>query len=311
MNQKKYVDIERLKTSYSEAFEIGEEITLSENVDGANASFSYDPDAQSIVGFSRRQQLNEMNTLQGFWEYIQTMNPEDINQLTQGGRYIIFGEWLVKNKITYPADRYRKFYLFDVYDTLAEQYLPWCKVYGFYQALSRSYEIYIAPIFYEGPFKGWEHVQSYVGQTCLDATPCGAGVVIKSQDRLSNRENSRRPRYLKLVSEKFAEVQKTKKPVDLETLKEREVMRNLAATIVTERRIEKMLAGLRDDGIIPEDWGAHDMGIIAKNIVKRTYEDCMKEERDTAEMIPEFGKICASLTMEHVRHILAEKERID
>lgn len=42
MNQKKYVDIARLKASYSEAFEIGEEITLSEKVDGANASFSYE-----------------------------------------------------------------------------------------------------------------------------------------------------------------------------------------------------------------------------------------------------------------------------
>ncbi len=307
---KKYVDIERLKASYAEAFDIGEEITISEKVDGSNASFTYNSASDEVVAFSRRKSLDEVNTLQGFWEYTQKFDKNDIAQITQGGRYVLFGEWLVKNKIQYPAERYKKFYLFDVWDNQTGQYLEWDKVEGFFKALAVSYEIYIAPIFYIGPFKGWEHAQSFVGQTELGATPCGEGVVIKSQDRLSDKDNSRRPRYLKLVSEHFTEVQKTKAPIDPEVLKEREAMRALAATIVTKRRTEKMLAALRDDGIIPEDWGSESMGIISKNITKRMYADCVKEEPETVEMVPNFGKICASLTMEHVRSILKEREDI-
>jgi len=54
MIQKKYVDIERLKLKYESAFKIGEEITISEKVDGSNAAFSYDVETDSVVAFSRR-----------------------------------------------------------------------------------------------------------------------------------------------------------------------------------------------------------------------------------------------------------------
>jgi hypothetical protein len=52
------------------------------------------------------------------------------------------------------------------------------------------------------------------------------------------------------------------------------------------------------------------MGIIAKNINKLMYEDCVKEEPDTVNAIEGFGKICGSLTMEYVREILKERTEV-
>lgn len=54
MVQKKYISIERLKPKYENVFKIGEEITVSEKVDGSSSAFSYDPETDSIVAFSRR-----------------------------------------------------------------------------------------------------------------------------------------------------------------------------------------------------------------------------------------------------------------
>lgn len=315
MKQKKYIDIERLKEKYINCFKIGEEITISEKVDGSSSAFSYDSETDSVVAFSRRRPLNEMNTLNGFWEWTQRLDKNAIMIATQGGRLIIFGEWLTAHTIKYPDNRYKNFYMFDVYDTVTEQYLPFEDVNAIYAGLSKAIEkneevIYLAPIFYIGPFKGWEHVYSFLGQSQLDAEPCGEGVVIKSQDRLDNKFSGT-PAYIKVVTEKFSEVHKDhKKPIDPEELKKKEILRNYAATVVTRRRIEKLLEKLIEDQIIPCNWGETNMGTIAKNINRLAYEDCLKEEPETVQAIEGFGKICGGLTMEHVRQILKERTEV-
>lgn len=312
---KHYIDIERLKINYEDCFKIGEEITISEKVDGANSGFSYDPITDTIVAFSRRQQLDEKNTLNGFWEWTQRLDKKSIELATQGGRYIIFGEWLTKHSVQYPMDKLKNFYMFDIYDTLEEHYMPFEDVLATYNGLATACGkveevIYIAPIFYTGPFQGWEHVYSFVGQTQLGAEPCGEGVVIKSQDRLCDNSD-RNPKYLKLVSDKFSEVHKNhKKLVDPEELKKRAALRDFAATVVTPRRTEKLLQKLIEDNIITEDWDEHSMGIIAKNITKMMYQDCLKEEPDTVMAIENFGKICSNLTMEYVKVFLKEKTEV-
>lgn len=312
---KKYVDIERLKVKYEDCFQIGEEITVSEKVDGSNASFTYDPETDTVLAFSRRNPLNETNTLNGFWEWTQRLNKQAVNIATQGGRFIIFGEWLTKHTIRYPDNRLKNFYMFDLWDTVNEQYMSFEDVNATFAGLSKAIEkdeevIYLAPIFYTGPFKGWDHLYGLMGQTQLDAEPCGEGIVIKTQDRLGDK-STRIPKYIKLVSEKFSEVHKDhKKPIDPEELKKKEALRNYAATIVTKRRAEKILQKMIEDGIIPEDWDEHDMGTIAKNINKLMYEDCKKEEPETVMAIEGFGKICGGLTMGYVRDILKDNTEV-
>ena len=306
---KHYVDIERFKEKYDTVFSIGEHITITEKVDGSNASFTIDPTSNEILAFSRKNQLNEANNLNGFWNWTQQLSPNLLGLLTKNGRYTIFGEWLTKHTIKYPDARYKTFYMFDVWDTETEEYLPHIDTLAIFNGLEKAAQtsqqvIRFVPVFYDGEFKGWDHVYSFIGRTDLDAEPCGEGVVIKSQDRLNNK-NSRTPAYLKIVAEKFSEVhQDHKKPVDPEELKKREAERQYVATVATQRRVEKCLQKLVDEGQLRPDWDEHDMGAIAKVLPKMMYEDCRKEEPEVVTACENFGKICGSLTMTYVRDML-------
>jgi ATP-dependent RNA circularization protein (DNA/RNA ligase family) len=54
MEQKKYLDIERVKLEYSNAFELGEDIVVEEKLDGSNVSIVYDIKNDKVECFSRR-----------------------------------------------------------------------------------------------------------------------------------------------------------------------------------------------------------------------------------------------------------------
>lgn len=295
---KKYKDIERLKDKFATAFKPGEHITITEKIDGANASIVVNEDG-TLTACSRRNELSESNTLQGFYNFVQTLVPEDIATVLTT-RYILFGEWLVKHTIKYPEDRMRQFYVFDTYDTETEQYMPW----EFTKTVAGFLNLKTVPVFYDGPFTSWEDIYSYVGKTEMDAEPTGEGIVIKSQDRLDNKFSGT-PEYVKIVAKEFSEVHDSKPHnVDPDKLAAKVVAEELAKTIVTERRVEKSIQKLVEDGIIPETWDEHDLGTIAKHLPRAVYNDCVKEEPETVEKIDNFGKICGSLTMKLARGLV-------
>lgn len=295
---KKYVDIERLKDKYATAFTKGEHITITEKVDGANASIYCNSD-KTVSCCSRRQDLTLENNLQGFYEYVQTLDPTIIYDAI-GTKYIIFGEWLVKHSIAYPQEKYKKFYIFDVWNTETEQYMPW----SFTKQVAEFLGISTVPLFYDGPFISWEHVSSFVGKTEMGGEPTGEGVVVKSQDRLDNKFSGT-PAYVKIVAKEFSEVHQSKShEVDPEKLVARQVAQDIALTIVTKRRVEKCLQKFVEDGIIPENWDEKNLGAIAKILPKAVYEDCVKEEQETVLSIEGFGKICGSLTMKFARELV-------
>lgn len=300
---KKYVDIERMKEKYFEAFSAGENITVSVKIDGANASFTYDPDTASNKAFSRKTELNESNTLRGFWNLTQQFPIDVVKSVTQDGRYIIYGEWLVPHTVKYPEPMYKKFYMFDIYDTVSEHYMPHSFTYGAYEKLKAlGCDIEFVPILFTGTFTSWDDLMKYVGISHTGASPCDEGIVVKSQDRLNDADNSKSPKYIKIVSEEFSEVhQDHQKLVDPEKLAKRQADEVLATTIVTARRITKGLEKLIEDDIIPEDWDEKSLGIIAKHLPRLIYNDCIKEEPETVAQIKNFGKICGSLTMKLAR----------
>lgn len=133
----------------------------------------------------------------------------------------------------------------------------------------------------------------------------GEGIVVKSMTRL-NDPNSRQPFYLKIVGEKFTETkgQRHNKVIDPDKLKSMEENKALAETIVTPARVEKILNKFVDENILPEDWGNTEMSIIAKNLPKAVYEDCVKEEPETVIQIENFGKVANSITMQIARNIM-------
>jgi hypothetical protein len=293
---KKYKDIERLKDKYAPAFKVGEHITITEKIDGANASIVVNEDG-TLTACSRRNELNQDNTLQGFYGFVQTLDASIVSAALTS-RYILFGEWLVKHTIRYPEDKMKQFYVFDVYDTETEQYMPW----DFTKQIAEFIGLKTVPLFYDGPFISWEHIYSFVGKTEMGGEPTGEGVVIKSQDRLDNKFSGT-PEYVKIVAKEFSEVHQSKpqKEIDPAKVAAKQAAEDLAATIVTARRVEKAIQKLVEDGIVPEDWDEKSLGVIAKHLPRAVYNDCVKEEPETVAQIENFGKICGSLTMKLAR----------
>ena len=301
MDQKKYVDIERLKDKYAMAFKTGEHITVSEKIDGANASIRYDAETGSLVAFSRRQRLTEDNNLQGFYVYVLTLDPVKWADATSNGRYIVFGEWLVKHTIKYPDTFMRQFYVFDVWDTEVEQYVPWFLTHQIAQALGLK----TVPIFYDGEFTSWEDLYTFVGRTEMQAEPTGEGIVIKSQDRLDNKFSGT-PAYVKIVAKELSEVHQSKpqKEIDPAKIAAKQAAEVQVETIVTQRRIEKTIQKFIEDNLVREDWDEKDLGTIAKILPRAVYEDCVKEEPETVAQIENFGKLCAQVAMKHARNLV-------
>lgn len=302
MEHKKFMDIERIKDNYAGGFQPGDYIIIQEKIDGANAAVRYDPESDTIIAQSRKHILSIENNLRGFYEWTQTLDKELVKSVL-GGTLIAFCEWLVPHSVPYPNEKYHHAYFYDVYDTESGCYLPQNKVKEIIAKLDLTY----VPVFYDGEFISWEHCTSFVGRTELGGE-FGEGIVCKNQTRLNDR-STRTPFYLKIVGEKFCETKghKQSKTVDPEKLKSAEENRAIAETIVTRARVEKLLNKFVDEGILPADWGANEMPVIAKNLTKAVYEDCIKEEPETVSKVENFGKTANGIAMKIARDIMQER----
>ena len=303
---KHYMDIQRLKVSFVDGFQKGDYIYIQEKIDGANFSIKYDAASDTVKAFSRKQELNEMNTLRGAWNFAQSLDKEKVAEVL-GDNVILFGEWLVKHSVPYPAERYNQAYFYDAFDTAIGEYLPQNLVISIVELLGLNY----VPIFYIGDFISWDHIKSFIGKTELGGE-YGEGVVVKNITRL-NDPNNKLPFYVKLVGEKFAETKghKEGKRLDPALVAEREMTLGAVENIVTRARVQKMLHKFVDEGIIPEDWDETTMGTIAKNMGKAIYADCVKEEKETVDAVgAEFGRLANSIAMKNVKEILAERTGI-
>jgi hypothetical protein len=272
MEQKKYLDIVRLghKNTIGVLNE-GDQIVIQEKIDGANASFRRDGD--KIRAYSRNQELDEKNNLGGFWQFTQTLDPELLFD-----HFIYFGEWTNPHKVKYPEFQ-KQFFLYDVYDTHLQRYEPFKTV----KEEAHQLGLNLIPVFYEGEYINFEHLQSYVGKTALGGmlgdTPTGEGIVVKNVDYTDRFGNQI---FVKLVTDKFREVQKQKAPKDPKIELTQEQI--FVDQVVTEARVEKFLYKFVDEGILEDTYGIEDMGTILKNMNPRIKEDILKEERD---MLPE------------------------
>ena len=305
VKQKKYMDIERLKPAFAEGFEVGDDIVIQEKIDGANFSIRYDKEDSSIKAFSRKKELDFSNNLRGAWEWSQKLSV-DLVKSVLGDKFVLFGEWLVHHTVRYPDDKYQKAYFYDVYNTEIEEYLTQDKVEKIVNNLGLTY----VPVFYVGKFTSWDDVKSYIGKTEMGGE-YGEGVVVKNQTKLNN-PNTRLPFYTKIVCETFCETKahSHNKVVDMEKMADREKAVALTETIVTKARVTKLINKMVDEGIIREDWDAHDMSTIAKNLGKEVYYDCQKEEPDVIEQVGKgFGKYVASTAMKLARELLSNRER--
>lgn len=301
---KHFMDIEvlrefdtEIKLSNAKGFELNDHIQITEKVDGSNASIQ--KISGKLVAFSRKQQLDEFNTLDGFYDYVQTLNPNDFEE-----NYVIFGEWLRKNKIIYEKENMHKWYVYDIYDLKNETW----KDQTFVKNYADTHNLIYVNILYDGPFISWDHCRTFMNSPHYGNRQ--EGIVVKNQTKL-NDPNTRLPFYLKIVNDDFKESMKIKvrEPKSDEQIEAETKAGELARSIITSRRIEKMIFALRDEGVFPEKLEPKDMKIVAQNLPKRVYEDCLKEEMEVVNKINELGvqpfsKICGSVTMQIARELI-------
>lgn len=300
---KKYTDVTRFgKTGTTDAIIGAERISITEKIDGANASFTYDENGINGVScYSRNNLLHEDLRLSGFFDWVQENIVPIKNKLIPTYRY--FGEWLVKHKVAYKEEFYRNFYLFSIWDDETRQYLPDEVV----KAEAERLGLKTVPYLYEGEFISIEHIMQFVGKSDMALIENGGeGVVVKN---VTYRDRGNNQLFVKFISPQFSEVAKQKVHNVNEELIASQAKIDM---IVTKNRIEKMFLKLVDEGVIPQDYTLkRDMGLILKEMNVAIYEDIVKEEADELEGIDEkvitkrIGRNVAPI----VRAILLEQGR--
>lgn len=298
LQHKSYIDIQAFQTKYSEGFNVGDEIYVEEKLDGSNASIQYNPAMDKLECFSRKKILNEMMNLDGFYEYVQKLNKDPFKQYAN---YRIFGEWNLRHIVKYQPEMIKQFHVFDVYDTVSEQWMSQ----EFSIKMAQDCGLMYVPIFYHSSFVDWEHIESFIGKTAF-GLESGEGIVIKNMSKLNN-PNIRQPFVVKLVCSNFKEKMKrpAKEPLDASALAKLKYNQELVESIVTSPRIEKCLYKMIvEENLIPRDWDVSHMGLIAKHLPRRVYNDCVKEANDIILEVENFGKICQKITMNCVKEYL-------
>lgn len=266
MEMKKYQSIDRLghKSTFGVLNE-GSHIIIQEKIDGANASIRRV--GEDILAFSRNNPLDDYNTLGGFYQFTQELDLEFLNE-----NFILFGEWTNPHKVKYPNHQ-KEFFLYDIYDIEYEEYMAFEDV----KNVSEYFGLNLIPVFYEGEYQSFEHLQSFVGKTALGGmigdVESGEGIVVKN---VNYRNRFGEQKFVKLVTDAFREVQKQKPAKDPQ--RALTVEQRFVDATVTPARVEKFLHKFVDEGILELPYGIEDMGIILKHMNQRIQEDILTEE---------------------------------
>ena len=316
--QKKFIDIDyireddlvigkkedgtdAIRPKNTSAFEPGDIIQITTKIDGANASISYDETTGKLEVFSRTNLLDQPGALRGFYDYVKT----EIEPKTDWSIYkdfVFFGEWCVKHSVMYNPEWHNKWRIYDIWDKSTGCYVSQERVKATCKQLGLEY---IEELYY-GPFINWDHCRSFLNKS-IAYGPEQEGIVIKNQSKLG-KEDNRAPTYLKIVNDKFKESQhskKEKKPVDPATEAAKAEAAKLAASIVTEARVRKLILKLVDEGQLPAELQPKDMGAVMKQLPKLCFDDCLKEEPEVVKQLGEFaGKFIAAETAKQARKIV-------
>lgn len=303
---KHFIDIEHYREGNAAVsgnyigFAPGNMISVTEKIDGANASIQFIDGV--LTACSRKQILDEKNSLNGFWQFVQTV---DAVKASAYKDYTIFGEWLVKHTVRYREDAYSKWYVYDVYDNVNEAWMPQ----DFVKQVCRDIGLNYVHVLYEGPFLNWDHIFSLAKEDSAYGATEMEGVVVKNMDRLDNK-CSATPSYIKFVNQSFRET-KAHMHAPKDPAKEAEYLEltELMATVCTKNRVRKEILKCIDEGLLVPPFTPKDMDKFAKLLPKRIYEDLVKEENDTLLACGEkAGKLSGSLTMKYVRELILQGE---
>lgn len=282
-------------------FEPGDLISITTKIDGANASIAWDETTGKLEIFSRTNLLDKPGALRGFYDYVKT-EVEPKLDMSEHPDLIIFGEWCVSHSIQYDKEWYNKWRVYDIWNKKLGGYLAQSIVQGF----CREYGLEYVEELYYGPFISWEHCRSFLHASKAYG-PRQEGIVVKNQSPKLYSQDRRSPAYLKIVNDEFKESHKVKakREISPEEAAAKERGTTLAASIVTEARVRKIILKLVDEGILPAELGPKDMGAVMKHLAKRVFDDCLKEEREVVAQIGEgAGKFISAEAAKQARKIV-------
>ena len=308
---KHFIDIEHIRLEDDEfkknnvfGFEVGDHISIQTKIDGSNASVYYNDELGGLQACSRKQELTYNNNLNGFWNYVQALDAHVVEWFKTNPTLIMFGEWAIGiNKIkTYDKSYLKKWVVYDIYNTETKRYLSQ----DFVKSVCESLGLEYIEVLYDGEFKSWDHVKSFLNSSTKYGGDTQEGVVVKNETKLVNVE-TRCPAYVKIVNDSFKESMKTrvKKEKSADEIEEIKRVEALVDSVVTQRRVEKGIEKLRDQGILPEKLTPQDMKIVARNLPKTIYDDAVKEENEKVVSGGElFGKFCNTKVMKLAKDII-------
>lgn len=283
------------KVDLMKVLQKGDSISITEKLDGANASFIKDDfEELGISCFSRNQKLHSSNTLQGFYNYVEKNIVPIENKLNPNYRYI--GEWLVKHKILYKEDKYKDFYLFAIYDEETEKYLSDDIVISEAKRLGLN----TVEFFYKGNFIDIEHIKNFIGKSNLTyEKDNGEGIVLKAL----NKETQV---FLKLVSDKFKECKIPKKEkTELFNWEQKKIINELCS----KNRVEKNIFKLVDEGMLDKECLViSNMKNIIKPIIEINIKDIFEEDKDIINILNieenQLKKSISKIIPSRIREIL-------
>ena len=308
---KKFIDIEHIRLEDDNfkqnnvfGFEVGDHISIQTKIDGSNASVYYNDEIDGLQACSRKQELTYNNNLNGFWNYVQALDTPVVEWFKAHPTLVMFGEWATGiNKIkTYDKSYLKKWVVYDIYNTETKMYLAQ----DFVKSVCESLDLEYIEVLYDGEFKSWDHVKSFLNSSTKYGGDTQEGVVVKNETKLVNVE-TRCPAYVKIVNDSFKESMKTKvkKEKSADEIEEIKRVEALVDSVVTQRRVEKGIEKLRDQGILPEKLTPQDMKIVARNLPKTIYDDVVKEENEKVISGGElFGKFCNAKVMKLAKDII-------
>jgi len=219
---------------------------IFEKIDGANAQIYLDASGEIAFGSRNRvlgigKSLISGDSFRGFYPWVEE-HYDDLNHFFRNYPNItLYGEWLVKHTIVYPQEFYKKFYIFDLYDSVENKFIDWendlwnylpsCAPMIDTDGIVENCNIEDLKVFLEKP--------SNFGASFRE------GVVIKNYDFIN--KYGRTP-YGKLLHKDFQEVKsKTKKNVNPEDI---EV--ELTSKYCTKARVVKICGKIRMNNVIKD-----------------------------------------------------------
>lgn len=235
----KYPHLEKFGSTEVEAIEVGTTYVFPK-LDGTNASV-WAAEDYSIKAGSRTRELSLEADNAGF--YAAMLADKRIGEyLYQYPYYILYGEWLVPHSLkTYKDDAWRKFYVFDVFNTLTQQFIT----FDIYEESLKAYKLdYIAPIaiIKNGNIETFTKCLDKNTMLIKDGEGVGEGIVIKNYDFVNKYG---RVTWAKMVTNEFKEAHHKEMGAPLigcEIVEEK-----IVAKLVTSSLVDKVVAKIIND----------------------------------------------------------------